>query len=75
MRIPCSAFSAKRLALTLALIAASVALVSGARNTAFSPHDKAFYAPQAIVEYVNPGLVFKHRLGVHCFRRHHQRGL
>ena len=58
MRISCSAFAAKRLALVLALIAASVALVSGARNTAFSPHDKAYYAPQAIVEYVNPGLVF-----------------
>ncbi len=61
MRIRSSAFAAlaaKRLALILTLIAISVALVSGARNTTFSAHDKAYYAPQAIVEYVNPGLVF-----------------
>jgi OmcA/MtrC family decaheme c-type cytochrome len=32
--------------------------MSGARKTQFTVHDKAYYAPQAIVEYVNPGLVF-----------------
>jgi OmcA/MtrC family decaheme c-type cytochrome len=58
MRIPSSVFAAKRLALVWALIAVSVVLVSGARKSNFSVHEKAYYAPQAIVEYVNPGLVF-----------------
>jgi OmcA/MtrC family decaheme c-type cytochrome len=58
MRTPSSIFAAKRLAVVWALIAVSVVLVSGARKTTFSSHEKAFYAPQALVEYVNPGLVF-----------------
>ena len=45
-------------ALALVVVAGSVALVSATRNTRFSAHDLAYYAPQATVEYVNPGLVF-----------------
>jgi OmcA/MtrC family decaheme c-type cytochrome len=58
MRIPSSIFTVRRYALALALIACSLALMSGARKSSFTIHDKAFFAPQAIVEYVNPGLVF-----------------
>ena len=58
MRTPSSILAAKRLALLWALIAVSVVLVSGAKKATFSPHEKAYYAPQALVEYVNPGLVF-----------------
>jgi OmcA/MtrC family decaheme c-type cytochrome len=58
MRIPSSVFSVRRYALALALIACSLALMSGARKSSFTIRDKAFFAPQAIVEYVNPGLVF-----------------
>jgi OmcA/MtrC family decaheme c-type cytochrome len=58
MRIPSSVFAAKRVTVVLALIAAFVVLVSGAKKTNFTVHDKAYYAPQAIVEYVNPGLAF-----------------
>src|SRR5690348_8758036 len=59
MRIPSSVQATQRLAVAFALIAASGVLLMGARKTTFSPHEKAFYAPQALVEYVNPGLVFK----------------
>jgi OmcA/MtrC family decaheme c-type cytochrome len=58
MRIPSSVFAAKRYALVLTLIAGSVVLLNGQRKAAFTVHDKAYYAPQAIVQYVNPGLVF-----------------
>ena len=58
MRIPSSAQATQRFAVAFALIAASVVLLNGAKKSNFSPHEKAFYAPQAIVEYVNPGLVF-----------------
>ncbi len=58
MRIPSSVFAAKRYAVVLALIVGSVVLMNGQKKTGFTVHDKAYYAPQAIVEYVNPGLVF-----------------
>jgi OmcA/MtrC family decaheme c-type cytochrome len=45
-------------ALALVVVAGSAALVSAPKNTRFTAHDQAYYAPQAIVEYVNPGLVF-----------------
>ena len=45
-------------ALALVVVAGSVALVSAPKNTRFTIHDQAYYAPQATVEYVNPGLVF-----------------
>ncbi len=58
MRIPSSVFAVGRYALALVVVAGSVALVSATKKTAFTVHDKAYYAPQAMVEYVNPGLVF-----------------
>src|SRR5947208_5445403 len=59
MRIPTSVFAVKRFALALALIAGSVILVRAARQPhQFSISDKAHFAPQALVQYVNPGLVF-----------------
>lgn len=58
MRFPSSISAVTRYALVLALTVGSVVLLNGAKKTGFSVHDKAFYAPQALVEYVNPGLVF-----------------
>jgi OmcA/MtrC family decaheme c-type cytochrome len=58
MRIPSSVFAVGRYALALVVVAGSVALVSATRKPAFTVHDQAYYAPQAMVEYVNPGLVF-----------------
>ncbi|HTS24584.1 MAG TPA: OmcA/MtrC family decaheme c-type cytochrome [Bryobacteraceae bacterium] len=58
MRIFSSGFAVRRWAVALALVGGSVVLMSGARKTPFTTHDKAYFAPQAIVEYVNPGLVF-----------------
>jgi OmcA/MtrC family decaheme c-type cytochrome len=68
MRIPSSVFAAGRYALVLVVVAASVLLVSGQNRIVvrgraiaparFGPHDKAAYAPEAMVQYVNPGLVF-----------------
>jgi len=59
MRIPTSVFAVKRFALALALIAGSVILVRADRQPhQFSIADKAHFASQALVEYVNPGLVF-----------------
>ena len=39
----------------LVLVAGSVASVGGSKSP-YSPHEKAFYAPQALVDFVNPGL-------------------
>jgi len=39
----------------LVLVAGSVASVGGSKSP-YSTHDKAFYAPQALVDFVNPGL-------------------
>jgi OmcA/MtrC family decaheme c-type cytochrome len=58
MRIPSSVFALGRYALVLAAVAGSVVFMNGQKKTAFSVTDKAAYAPQAVVEYVNPGLVF-----------------
>src|SRR5579871_6667626 len=58
MRIRSSVLAVRRYAVVLALIAGPVFLMSAARKSPFTIHDKAYFAPQAIVEYVNPGLVF-----------------
>ena len=58
MRIPSSVFAAGRKILGLLLVAGSIAMVSGQRSSNFSPRDRAAYAPQAAVQYVNPGLFF-----------------
>ena len=59
MRIPTSVFAVGRYALVLGLVTGSVLLMSAPKKTAFTPHDKAFYASEATVNFVRPGLVFK----------------
>ena len=56
MRIPSSVFAVGRYALALAVIAGSVVLMSAPKKTAFTPHDKAYYASDATVDFVRPGL-------------------
>jgi OmcA/MtrC family decaheme c-type cytochrome len=58
MRMPSSGIAVGRYALVLGIVAGSTVLLSGARKSQFTVHDRAYYAPQAIVEYVNPGLNF-----------------
>jgi OmcA/MtrC family decaheme c-type cytochrome len=58
MRLRFSAFPFARYAVALGVIAGSVALVSAAKKTSFSPHDKAYYADPSVIEYVQPGLAF-----------------
>ena len=59
MRIPSSVFVVGRYALALAAITASVVLVSAQKRSAFTPYDKAYYASEATVNFVRPGLTFK----------------
>jgi OmcA/MtrC family decaheme c-type cytochrome len=59
MRIPSSVFAVGRYALALAAIAGSVILMSASKTTAFTPHDKAYYASEATVNFVRPGLTLK----------------
>src|ERR1039457_3230772 len=56
MRIPSSVFVVGRYALALAAITASVVLVSAQKKTTFTPFDKAYYASDATVNFVRPGL-------------------
>src|ERR1035438_9379802 len=56
MRIPSSMFVFGRYALALAAITASVVLMSAPKKTLFTPHDKAYYASEATVDFVRPGL-------------------
>jgi OmcA/MtrC family decaheme c-type cytochrome len=58
MRIPSSVFAAGRKILVLLLVAGSIVMVSGQKSTSYSPRDRAAFAPQAAVQYVNPGLFF-----------------
>jgi len=59
MRIPSSVFAVGRYALALAVVTGSVVLMSAPKKTAFTPHDKAFYASEATVNFVRPGLTMK----------------
>src|SRR5450631_2310538 len=59
MRIPSSVFVVGRYALALAAITASVVLVSAQKKSAFTPFDKAYYASEATVNFVRPGLTLK----------------
>src|ERR1035437_5461899 len=59
MRIPSSVFQVGRYALALVVITGSVVLMSAPKKTAFTPHDKAYYASEATVNFVRPGLTFK----------------
>jgi OmcA/MtrC family decaheme c-type cytochrome len=56
MRIPSSVFAVGRYALALVAIAGSVVLMSAPKKTAFTPYDKAYYASDATVNFVRPGL-------------------
>src|SRR5580704_17091286 len=59
MGIPTSALRIARTAAIQCLIAGTAALMSGDRKRVpLSPHDKAYYATPAVVDYVQPGLQF-----------------
>jgi OmcA/MtrC family decaheme c-type cytochrome len=55
MRIPSSVFAVGRYVTALVLIAGSFILFGAPTKTKLTPHDKAFYADPALVEYVQPG--------------------
>ena len=48
---------AKRCVLILTLAAASCLWIDGEGKSAFTPHEKAYYADPSVVAYVQPGLV------------------
>ena len=56
MRIPASVFAVGRYAVALLAVAGSVVFLNAEKKSAFTIHDKAFYAPQATVDFVRPGL-------------------
>src|SRR5215470_9930141 len=59
MRMPLSVFAVGRYALALTVvIAGSVALKSEPKKTVFTARDKAYYASEATVNFVRPGLNF-----------------
>ena len=55
MQVSSSVSRISRIFLVLLLVAGSVALV-GSNKSPYSPHDKAYWAPKALVDFVNPGL-------------------
>lgn len=55
MRMSSSIFKVSRIILVLLLVAGSVALV-GSSQKPYSIHEKAYYADQALVQFVRPGL-------------------
>jgi OmcA/MtrC family decaheme c-type cytochrome len=59
MRIPSSVFAVGRYALALVVITGSVVLMSASKKTTFTAHDKAYYASEATVNFVRPGLTMK----------------
>ncbi len=56
MRISYSVRGVSRILAVLLLVAGAAALVGGSKSP-YSPHSKAFYADQALVDFVRPGLV------------------
>jgi OmcA/MtrC family decaheme c-type cytochrome len=56
MRIPSSVFAVGRYGLALLAVAGSAFFLNAQKNTQFTVHDKAFYAPRATVDFVRPGL-------------------
>src|SRR4051794_1010345 len=61
MRIPTTVPEVGRYALAAMVVMASVVLMpaSGPRKTEFTVHDRAYYAAQATVNFVRPGLTMK----------------
>jgi OmcA/MtrC family decaheme c-type cytochrome len=55
MQVPSSVLRISRIAAVLLLVAGSVALV-GLPKSSYSPHEKAFWADRALVDFVRPGL-------------------
>ncbi len=54
-----SLLAIRRFVLALLVLAGAVVLMSAPKKTAFTPHDKAFYASDATVSFVRPGLTLK----------------
>jgi len=60
MRIPKPVFAIGRYTVILAVLAASITLLSGdAKRNVFGAHDLARYADPNVIEYIQPGLTFK----------------
>ena len=55
MRIPSSAFTLGRYLTAAVLVVGACGLIGAPSKTRLTPHDKAFYADPALVEYVQPG--------------------
>jgi OmcA/MtrC family decaheme c-type cytochrome len=55
MRIPSSVFAVGRYVTALGLVAGAYVLIGAPAKTKLTPHDKAYYADPALVEYVQPG--------------------
>ena len=55
MRVPSSVFAVGRYITALAVIAGAYVLIGAPSKTNLTPHDKAFFADPALVEYVQPG--------------------
>jgi OmcA/MtrC family decaheme c-type cytochrome len=55
MRIPSSVFAVGRYVTALVLVAGAYVLIGAPVKTKLTPHDKAYYADPALVEYVQPG--------------------
>src|SRR5436853_5492523 len=56
MQNPTSVSRIGRYLVCFLAVAGSVLLLSAQKNTAFTPHDKAFYADSSTVNFVRPGL-------------------
>jgi hypothetical protein len=60
MKVPIACSRARGCALLAGLLCgASTFFVQAQRKTAFTPHEKAYYADPAVVAFVQPGLVVK----------------
>ncbi len=64
-------YFALRIAAFLAIIA--LCLTGETKKFAYSPHDKAFYADKALVDFVRPGLVITINSAIDLQRRRNQR--
>src|ERR1700690_71531 len=55
MRIPSSVYAVGRYVTALILAVGACVLIGADKKATFSPHEKAYYADAATVEYVQPG--------------------
>jgi len=56
MRIPTSVLAVGRYAVAILAVCGSVVFVNAQKRAGFTTHDKAYYAPQATIDFVRPGL-------------------